>query len=122
MPSPTQKWGLAVEGEAAGYLARLGYRIVGRNVRLAGSEIDLVAWEGSILCFIEVRARRTDAFGDPALTVNRAKQRRVVRAATAYLSRWRRWPMVRFDVVAVVAPPTGPRRFQLIRSAFDAEC
>lgn len=122
MPSPTQAWGLVVEGEVAGYLARLGYRIVGRNVRLAGSEIDLVAWEGPILCFVEVRARRTDAFGDPALTVNRAKQRRIVRAATAYLARWRRWPMVRFDVVAVVAPPAGPRRFQLIRSAFDAEC
>lgn len=122
MPSPTQAWGLVVEGEVAGYLTRLGYRIVGRNVRLAGSEIDLIAWEGPILCFVEVRARRTDAFGDPALTVNRAKQRRIVRAATAYLARWRRWPMVRFDVVAVVAPPVGPRRFQLIRSAFDAEC
>ena len=121
MPSPTQQWGFGLESEAAQFLQRRGYRIVARNVRSGGGEIDVVAWDGRILCFVEVRARRSDRFGDPALTVSMPKQRRIVRAAMAYLSRARgSWPMVRFDVVSIVAPSDGPRRFTLIQNAFDA--
>ena len=121
MPSPTQRWGLLLERETELYLVRLGYRIVGRNFRGGGGELDIIAWDGPVLCFVEVRGRRTAAHGEPALTVTRAKRRKLIRAAQAYLVRWPRWPMVRFDVVGVVAPSQGPRRFRLFRNAFDAD-
>lgn len=121
MPSPTQKWGFDLEDEAAAFLVQNRYRIVRRNFRGGGSEIDLIAWDGDVLCFIEVRARRSLRFGDPAETVSRAKQRHLVRAAKAYLMRAARMPMVRFDVVSVVAPPHGPRRFVLFRNAFQVD-
>ena len=79
-----------------------------------------MAWDEGILCFIEVRARRSDRFGDPSATVSFSKQKKLVRAAQAYLARWQRWPMVRFDVVSVIAPVDGERRFRLIRNAFEA--
>ncbi len=121
MPSPTQRWGLRLEHEAALFLTARGYRIVTRNFRGGGAEIDLIAWDGDVLCFVEVRARRSERYGDPAETVVWSKQRHLVRAAQSYLQRWRRWPMVRFDVVSVIAPVDGVRRFSLIQNAFEAD-
>lgn len=101
-------------------LLSLGYRVVARNWRGGGGEIDRVAWDGAVLAFVEIRARRTGFFGSPAGTVDVAKQRRVVCAAAAYLSRFRgRCPDVRFDVVSIV-DGTGERSAELIRSAFES--
>ncbi|MEL7370970.1 MAG: YraN family protein, partial [Myxococcota bacterium] len=83
-------------------------------------EIDLIGWDDGVLCFIEVRARRSDRFGHPALSVDRRKQRRIVRAALAYIARFSHPPQARFDVVAVVAPLDETRRFTLIKNAFEA--
>ncbi|MEM7679023.1 MAG: YraN family protein [Myxococcota bacterium] len=120
MPSPTQAWGWRIEAEAAEFLVEQGYRIVARNFRGGGGELDLVGWDDEVLCFIEVRARRTDRFGHPALTINRRKQQRIVRSAHAYLAKFRALPMTRFDVVAVVAPDDDGRQFSLFKDAFEA--
>ena len=74
-----------------------------RNWLVREGELDIVAERGELLCFVEVRMRTTAVFGDPALTVTREKQRRVVRAALRYLQRW---PApgrpIRFDVMTVL--------------------
>jgi putative endonuclease len=90
------------ERAASWYLAR-GYEIVCRNWRCAVGEIDLIVRRGRVLVVCEVKARRSDAFGMPALAVGAAKQQRLRRLAAAWLASNRRGRRVevRFDVVAV---------------------
>jgi putative endonuclease len=123
VPSPTQLRGARAEDLVEGELLRAGYRILTRNWRGGGGELDLVAWDGEVLGFVEVRSRRTAAFGLPSETVDRRKQRKVVRAAEAFLAA--HFPaggvMARFDVVSVVDPGDGAApEVVLIRDAFDA--
>jgi putative endonuclease len=96
-------------------------RIVERNFRARGGEIDIVAREGDVLVFVEVRFREDEEFGSPEETVRFGKRRRIVSAARAYLGRIppSSWKEARFDVVAVAG--TGPAA--VIRhypGAFDA--
>lgn len=107
------------EALAAAHLAGAGYRIVERNYRCRFGEIDIVAWEGDTLVFAEVKSRRSAAYGPPALAVGLQKQRKISRIALHYLSEKRlsRTP-ARFDVVAVMLLPAGPR-IELIRDAFE---
>ena len=122
VPSPTQTFGYAQEMVAEDHLIRAGYRVIERNWRAAGAEIDRVAWDGEILCFVEVRARSRRDYGRPEETVGRAKQRHVVRAATAFLMAFApgALPMVRFDVVSVQPTPDGKWAVSLFKDAFDA--
>jgi putative endonuclease len=116
MPSPTQLFGFARESHARTFLEEIGYRIEDCNWRGAHGEIDLIAWDGDILCFIEVRARTRDDYGFPEETVDRRKQRKLIRAALAYLMRYRPrdMPMARFDVIAVLR-----EEIVLFKNAFD---
>ncbi|MBP2017715.1 putative endonuclease [Symbiobacterium terraclitae] len=111
------------EGEdaAAAYLASLGYRIVARNVRFRAGEIDLVAEDGGVLVFVEVKTRRGRGFGSPAEAVTAEKRRRLVRLASLYLAR-RGGPVppCRFDVVSVEPGPDGRYRCEVIKGAFGA--
>lgn len=79
-------FGRSAEDAVAGWLVERGLRILDRNWRAFGAELDIVAQEGEIICFIEVRARVGRALGDPVETITRPKQRQVLRAATAYLA------------------------------------
>lgn len=112
------------QGEALAeqFLLRGGFRILARNVHVRHSELDLVALEGSALCFIEVRLRSSARFGTAEESVDRRKQRRVVRGAREFLARERtpRHTRIRFDVVAIDASRTPPG-IRLIRDAFDAD-
>jgi putative endonuclease len=121
MTSPTQRWGFVRESLAEQILLENGYRIVERNWRGGGGEIDRIAWEGAVLCFVEVRARSSSMY-TPAETVDHRKQRKLIRAASAYLSRMRTrpGPMARFDVVSIVDTPGKKLEALLIRNAFDA--
>lgn len=102
-------WG---EQVAADFLKQNGYRILGRNVRFGSrSELDLVARDpgGGVLVFVEVKTRRSEAFGRPVSAVDRGKRRALGRAAHQYLRRLRDKPAhIRFDVVEVVGSPDGP--------------
>ena len=98
-----QEW----EGLAERHLKKAGYRILERNVRTKVGEIDLVAEEDGVLCFIEVKGRRGTGFGLPEEAVDAEKQRRVFRAAEAYLqSRRLTDRQCRFDVVAILQDET----------------
>ena len=116
---------LGREGEerAARFLARRGYRIVARNVRLGGVEVDLVVRRGRLVAFVEVKTRRTSAFGPPELAVDPAKQLRLVRAASAWLRENAGVAnRVRFDVVSCRAPGRDEDRWRIEHwpAAFDA--
>jgi len=94
--------GRAAEDAAVRHLAALGFEIVARNVWLCGAELDLVARDGDVVVFVEVRSRSNRRFGSAAATVRWRKIARVARAAQAYLSMHglQRAP-ARFDVVGV---------------------
>jgi putative endonuclease len=109
-----QEW----EDAAARHLRREGYRILARNYRTSAGEIDFVAEEGVTLCFIEVKARRSDTFGSAAEAVTPEKQRRIWNAAQVYLRKARVNPVCRFDVVAVDASGVSAR-IDLLRGAFE---
>jgi len=96
-----------------------GYEIVARNFRTRTGEIDLVAREGPILCFIEVKGRSGPGFGAPEDAVTSEKQRRIFRAAQTYLARTSgRRPICRFDVVSILDREGGERRLEILRNAF----
>src|SRR5262245_31114000 len=77
------------ERDAERALVAEHYRIVERNYRTRDGEIDLIAEDGGVLCFVEVKGRRSGAFGSPAEAVTLEKQRRIARAAEVYLARSR---------------------------------
>ena len=114
---------LGAEGEtrAATFLTRRGYRIVDRNVRTGGVEVDLIVKQGTLIAFVEVKTRRSEAFGSPELAVDAAKRARLVRGAAAWLrenpGRARRF---RFDVVTCRVSPSGEWRIAHWPGAFDA--
>jgi putative endonuclease len=96
--------GLAAEAIAVMLLVDAGYRIVERNFRCKAGELDVIARDGEVLVFVEVRSRSDDAHGCAAEMVGRAKQRRVVRVARIYLAMAEpAFAECRFDVVAITA-------------------
>lgn len=87
---------------AAAWLLRLhGYRVVARNLRVAGFEVDLVARRGDLLVVCEVKARRHGRRGRPAEAVDSRRQGRMRRAAEALAASDASVHRVRFDVVTV---------------------
>ena len=97
----TGVWG---EAQAEQFLKAKGYRILGRRVHVtARDELDLVARDGDVIVFVEVKTRKTESFGAPLTAVDRAKRHTTSRAAVRYLQRVK-FPNVyiRFDVVEVV--------------------
>ena len=118
---------------AAEHLERSGYRLVasnfilpvGRNLRgaLVHAEIDLVAYEGATLCFIEVKTRASDWYAAPEANVDLRKQRQIARAARAYRRMFGlTGTTYRYDVVSIVWPATDQDsrtptpRLQLLRN------
>jgi putative endonuclease len=99
--TPAQAAGGAAEEAAARFLERNGLAIVARNYRTRMGEIDLVAREGATLVFVEVRMRSCDRFGGGAESIGWRKRSRIEAAARHYLSRLRREPPCRFDVVTL---------------------
>jgi len=117
---------LGAEGEerAARHLAGRGYRIVDRNVRAGGVELDIVVRRAALVVFVEVKTRRSHRFGAAELAVDMAKQKRLTRGAAAWLREsGQRAHRVRFDVVGWQVSGRGEdERWLLhhIEGAFDA--
>ena len=108
------------EDAAERLLRREGYRIVERNYRTRVGEIDFIAFDGDVLCFIEVKGRRALGFGFPEEAVTLEKQRRIHRAAEWYLSRRAEdGGNRRFDVVSIVGSGKGSCE-RIFRGAFEA--
>ncbi len=106
---------------AARVLEEAGYRIRERNFRTPAGEVDIVAEDGPVLCFVEVKSRASDAYGLPEEAVTASKRSRIRRAAETYLARAvpKDPPACRFDVVAVDLDAAGrPLRHRLYKDAF----
>lgn len=113
---------LGVRGEriAAAYLTDHGLRLLDRNWRCREGELDIVAREGDAIVFCEVKTRRRTGFGHPVEAVTPAKQRRLRTLAQRWLATHREHaPDLRFDVVGVLVPPTGPAVVTHLRGAFS---
>ena len=94
-------WG---EAQAAAYLTKKGYRILERNYRAVGGEIDLVACLKKTLIFVEVKQRSYSAFGGPIAAVTKTKQLRVAKAATQFIKTHKNvsYDEIRFDVICIL--------------------
>ena len=100
--SSRRERGCAAERRAEAALVQRGYRIVERNYRARLGELDLVAYDGEVLVFVEVRSRSDAAHGGGLAAIPHAKQRQVARVASLYLAHRRpTFRTCRFDVVAI---------------------
>jgi putative endonuclease len=108
--SSSRTRGADAERRARRYYRLRGYRVLGENVWAGGNELDLIVRRGRRLVFCEVKAKLGERFGEPAEMVDAEKQRRLRRAAEAWLVRHPELAAleVRFDVVAV--SPGGIQR------------
>lgn len=103
------------ENLAAAFLEGRGLQIVQRNFRCRFGEIDLIARNGAVLVFVEVRARSSEDYGGAAGSITAAKRRRLVAAARHYLASHRTRRACRFDVVLVRGPES---RIEWLTDAF----
>jgi putative endonuclease len=101
----TQATGRKGEDIAHRFLKKNGFHILTRRFRLAdgSGEIDIIAREGDIIVFVEVKTRLTSSFGGPERALGNEKERNLVRAARSYLLKMgAEWSQARFDLVTVV--------------------
>jgi putative endonuclease len=118
-----QKKELGKKGEeiAHRFLKNKGYRIIERNYVCKMGEVDIIAREKDTFVFIEVKTRRSTAFGPPQMAVDQRKQEQLSRAALYFLKAKRlEGVKARFDVVAILLGPEG-EEINLIRDAFDLQ-
>jgi len=101
MRTDKQQAGDHAEDLAVAHLQRAGLRVVERNYRVRGGEIDCIALDGEILVFIEVRFRKHAYFGGAAASIDTRKQQRIIHAAQIYLMKHPRQAQraCRFDCV-----------------------
>lgn len=119
--------GRLAEQAAARLLAQNKLAIIETNYRCRYGEIDIIAIDGEVLCFIEVRYRRNRRYGSALETIDQRKQRRIIQTAQQFLAqKWRGEPCAcRFDV-AVLEGPVGepgpglePPEVLWLRGAFE---
>ena len=104
------------ERVAARFLSDAGLEIVDRNWRCPVGELDLVARQGRLIVFAEVKTRSSDAFGLPAEAVSAAKADRLRRLAVLWLeAHGLTFAEVRFDLLSVTRRPRGAARIDHVR-------
>ena len=105
------------------FLQERGYRIVANNFRSPLGEVDLVAQEGDTTVFVEVKTRRSLAYGVPQESVTSMKQAQILKTALIYLKKNNLGNgNYRFDVVSVVIGPDGEvKSIELIKDAFEPD-
>jgi putative endonuclease len=116
------KPGGAGESLACRYLESEGYRIVERNWRCRSGEVDVIARDGDVLVFVEVKQRHGASHGEAVEAVTFGKRRRVVRAARLWAAaRDVSESLLRFDVVSIDDDGQGRPRVRHDRGAFGVE-
>jgi putative endonuclease len=114
--------GNVAEDAARTELKRAGLREIAANANYRGGELDLVMDDAGTLVFVEVRYRRSRAFGGGAASVDIHKRRKLVLAAQLFLASHRQYAQAscRFDVVEADGDPAAPR-LHWIKDAFRAD-
>lgn len=119
----TKKIGDFGERYASKYLAKNGYRIVCQNYRTRFSELDIIAYDGDCLCFIEVKTRNRSDYGLACEAVDYRKQQKIIKGASYYIAVNKIDAPIRFDVVEVYTCGSTflpPQRINIIKNAFYA--
>jgi putative endonuclease len=113
--------GAGYERKAERFLRSRGLRTIERNYRCRGGEIDLIMRDGRTVVFVEVRYRRSTAYGTPGETVSQCKQRRLLHAARHYLAKHAAigGDPCRFDVIGISGEGEATR-LNWIKNAFSA--
>ena len=111
------------EDLARDYLIKQGLGLLQSNYRCRFGEIDLIMLDDDIICFVEVKFRRSLAFGGAAGALSRTKQHRIIKTAQLYLSANRRFVnrALRFDAFLIQQQSNGTNDFNWIRNAFYAQ-
>lgn len=119
-PAPSTD-GARAEQLAVDYLQSHGLRILARNFRCRGGELDIVAEQGGTIAFIEVRLRQRHDFGGAAGSISATKQRRIILAARHWLHQEKRFGNrpCRFDAILLDRPETSA--IEWLRDAFSAD-
>lgn len=114
-----QQLGQEAESRGALLLEQAGLKVLARNYRCRGGELDIVACDGRVLVVAEVRMRSSDRFGGAAASITWRKRQRIVRATRHLLATHPQWSAlpVRFDALVV---GSAGQPMEWIRSAFDA--
>ena len=115
--------GLRYEDRARNFLERRGLTCVARNFRSRFGEIDLIMRDRRTLCFVEVKYRKSRAYGGAAHAITASQQKRIIKTALAYLASHpnRSDPPLRFDALLIQREADGKESFDWIQSAFMAE-
>ena len=114
------EFGKKSEAIAASYLKKKhGYKIIEQNFRSKSGEIDIIAKDKGTLAFVEVKARRSDFYGNPKFAITPEKQRKISMVALYYLKLIGNIDVkARFDVV-IVKLKNGKNEIELIKNAFE---
>lgn len=108
------------ESAAAGYLEKLGWKILEQNFITNGGEIDLIARESDLLVFVEVKNYSCRSFYLPSFSIDKNKRQCIIKAARTYLfKRGIRDMNCRFDVITIYKDHKGNRKIEHYRNAFD---
>lgn len=109
------------ENMACSYLEKNGYRILERNFSCKAGEVDIIAMEGDIIAFIEVKCRTGIGYGSPSEAVSYYKQNRIVKTALFFMTKYKIFDyMCRFDVIEVLTDgTTEDTSINLIKNAFE---
>jgi putative endonuclease len=117
--SPSLEFGKAAEIAAVEFLKSKGYKILELNYKKKFGEIDIIARDKGVICFVEVKARHSLSRGAPQEAVNLAKQRQICRVAVSYLkSKDLLDRPARFDVLGILYEHNEPK-VSLITDAFE---
>lgn len=120
------------ENLAAEFLLRQNFRIVMSNFKvpvgrnrldaIVTGEIDLIAYEEEVLCFIEVKTRKSDEFASPLSAIDLRKQRQIIRTARAYRKIFHlENSKFRYDAISVILKENARPQIKLMRNFFNEE-
>lgn len=106
---------------ACEHIQQQGWRIIGRNYHCRGGELDIIACHGLILAFIEVKYRRSKAYGGALASITLSKRQRLIKAAQTYLQQQPQFKShrARFDLVAICGRPEQQLKLQWLPSIFS---
>ena len=119
MSVSTRATGKTGEDLAASVLVKKGYKIVERNYRYGKGEIDIIAKDGEVLVFVEVKTRKNLEYGPPETAISKGKQKQVRKIAEAYLfEKEIKDTDCRIDVIAIQFMPKMRPKINHIKNAF----
>lgn len=115
-----QELGQFGEKAVAYYLEKKGYRIIRRNYRVKGGELDIIAEKDGVIAFVEVKTRTPEPLVNGLEAVTAAKKKMMIRTSEEYSYRFPHDLQPRFDVAWVTVADRKVVGFQYVENAFDA--